>query len=142
MSYNTEMDRQYKRGLAEGWRKGIAEGKARGSGQVNKLIKVLMSEIWWAWKVSRRWVLSERINEKIRNNGVNILLRKSVGCKKMSHIFFKIRNSYGNYIKQKFSKGLQRRIFKTKLKKLAVSLCKFCGKVLINRNNIKKKIFI
>ena len=26
MSYNTEMDRQYKRGLAEGWRKGIAEG--------------------------------------------------------------------------------------------------------------------
>ena len=24
-------------------------------------------------------------------------------------------------------------------KKLAVSLCKFCGKVLINRNNIKKK---
>ena len=122
MSYNTEMDRQYKRGLAEGWRKGIAEGKA--------------------WKVSRRWVLSERINEKIQNNGVNILLRKSVGCKKMSHIFFKIRNSYGNYIKQKFSKGLQRRIFKTKLKKLAVSLCKFCGKVLINRNNIKKKIFI
>lgn len=70
------------------------------------------------------------------------MLRKSVGCKKMSHIFFKIRNSYGNYIKQKFSKGLQRRIFKTKLKKLAVSLCKFCGKVLINRNNIKKKIFI
>ena len=44
MSYNTEMDRQYKRGLAEGWRKGIAEGKAQGSGQVNKLIKVLMSE--------------------------------------------------------------------------------------------------
>ena len=87
-------------------------------------------------------LLSERINEKIRNNGVNILLRKSVGCKKMSHIFFEIRNSYGNYIKQKFSKGLQRRIFKTKLKKLAVSLCKFCGKVLINRNNIKKKIFI
>ena len=41
MSYNTEMDRQYKRGLAEGWRK---EGKAQGSGQVNKLIKVLMSE--------------------------------------------------------------------------------------------------
>ena len=38
------MDRQYKRGLAEGWRKGIAEGKAQGSGQVNKLIKVLMSE--------------------------------------------------------------------------------------------------
>ena len=38
MSYNTEMDRQYKRGLAEGWR------KAQGSGQVNKLIKVLMSE--------------------------------------------------------------------------------------------------
>lgn len=67
------------------------------------------------------------------------MLRKSVGCKKMSHIFFKIRNSYGNYIKQKFSKGLQRRIFKTKLKKLAVSLCKFCGKVLINRNNIKKR---
>ena len=30
MSYNTEMDRQYKRGLAEGWRKGIAEGKAQG----------------------------------------------------------------------------------------------------------------
>lgn len=29
MSYNTEMDRQYKRGLAEGWRKGIAEGKLR-----------------------------------------------------------------------------------------------------------------
>ena len=44
MSYNTEMDRQYKRGLAEGWRKGIAEGKAQGFGQVNKLIKVLMSE--------------------------------------------------------------------------------------------------
>ena len=44
MSYNTEMDRQYKRGLAEGWRKGIAEGKDQGSGQVNKLIKVLMSE--------------------------------------------------------------------------------------------------
>ena len=44
MSYNTEMDRQYKRGLAEGWRKGIAEGKAQGSGQVNKLIKALMSE--------------------------------------------------------------------------------------------------
>ena len=44
MSYNTEMDRQYKRGLAEGWRKGIAEGKAQGSGQVNKLIKLLMSE--------------------------------------------------------------------------------------------------
>ena len=44
MSYNTEMDRQYKRGLAEGLRKGIAEGKAQGSGQVNKLIKVLMSE--------------------------------------------------------------------------------------------------
>lgn len=44
MSYNTEMDRQYKRGLAEGWRKGIAEGKAQGSGQINKLIKVLMLE--------------------------------------------------------------------------------------------------
>ena len=35
MSYNTEMDRQYKRGLAEGWRKGIAEGKAQGSGQMS-----------------------------------------------------------------------------------------------------------
>ena len=38
------MLQQYKRGLAEGWRKGIAEGKAQGSGQVNKLIKALMSE--------------------------------------------------------------------------------------------------
>lgn len=30
--------------MPKGWRKGIAEGKAQGSGQVNKLIKVLMSE--------------------------------------------------------------------------------------------------
>ena len=33
MSYNTEMDRQYKRGLAEGWRKGIAEAKSQGMKQ-------------------------------------------------------------------------------------------------------------
>ncbi|RHA74146.1 hypothetical protein DW918_12395, partial [Eubacterium ventriosum] len=32
--------------------------------------------------------------------------------RKCPTFFFLIRNSYGNYIKQKFSKGLQRRIFK------------------------------
>ena len=44
MSYNTEMDRQYKRGLAEGWRKGIAEGKAHESYQKELMKKYKIME--------------------------------------------------------------------------------------------------